>query len=231
MKEKGKLFFTILIFAVISVLLFMWLPSAGTIVTTSPSTPMDSAEFSGDKLEVDEDSYETLEIDKESLEAMLKSYEEPSNLSMDITFTLSPSSEDTSTTYIKYRKNGSRETVRYYGAGQKLLTTYTITSRGVSVSDNQTGESYTLPSNSIFTSDRLLGLPDLEWFYGAAESNVSQMRFDTLGNTRVIYLEYRYPRLSQTEKYWISTENGVILRSETLMNGRTYMTVNVTDIE
>ncbi len=230
MKEKIKLFFTILIFAVISVLLFMWLPSAGTIVTTSPSTPMDSEEFSGDALELQEDDYETLEIDKESLDAMLQSYEKPSKLSMDITFTLSPSSGNSSTTYITYDKSGSKETIRYYSAGNKLLTAYTITSNGVSVSDNSTGESYTLPANSIFTSDRLLGLPDLEWFYNASNSNVSEMRFDTLGDTRVIYVEYRYPRLSQTEKYWISTENGIVLRAETVMNGRTYMTVSVTDI-
>ncbi len=231
MKEKSRLFLTFLIFAVISVLLFMWLPSAGTIVTTSPSTPMDSAEFSGDELDISEGGYETLKIDKKALEAMLQSYTEPSKLSMDITYTLSPSSADSLTTYIKYRKNGSRETVRYYSSDEKLLTTYTITANGVNVNDNSAGESYTLPANSIFTSDRLLGLPDLEWFYGASNSNVSEMRFDTLGDTRVIYIEYRYPRLSQTEKYWISTENGIVLRAETLMNGRTYMTVNVTDIK
>lgn len=231
MREKRKLFFTILIFLIISVVLFKWLPMAGTIVTTAPSTPMDMEEFSGDRLDVSEDTYETTEITKKSLEAMLKSYEKPSKLSMDITFTLSPSSDNVSTTYITYNKNSSRETIKYYSAGNKLLKTYTITQMGVSVNDNTSDESYTLPANSIFSSDRLLGLPDLEWFYSASSGNVSEMRFDTLGTTRVIYLEYRYPRLSQTEKYWISTENGIVLRSETQQNGKTYMTVNVTDIK
>ena len=231
MREKRKLFFTILIFVVISVILFNWLPSAGTIVTTSPSTPMDMQEFSGDKLDVSGDRYETAEITKEALEAMFKSFEKPTNLSMALTFTLSPSSDNISTTYITYDKNNSRETVKYYSAGNKLLKTYTITPRGVSVSDNSTGESYALPAGSIFSADRLLSLPDTEWFYSAAATNVSEMRFDTLGTTRVIYLEYRYPRLSQTEKYWISTENGIVLRSETALNGKTYMTVNVTDIK
>lgn len=230
MREKGRLIFSILIFAGILALLIRWMPSIGAIVTTSPSAPMDADEFVGDNVISSDGDFESVTISKETVTALLSSYRTPTNLDMDLTYTLSAADGSSLTQRINYTKRSARETVRCYSDSQRLQTTYTISSSGISVSDSISGENYTLPSDGVFSARSLMHMPELDWFYSSSSGNVRDLHFTTIDDRDAIYIEYFYPRLSQVEKYWVSTDYGVILRSETSQNGRTYITVNVTDI-
>jgi len=160
-------------------------------------------------------------IDKSNIKEYLKTYKSPENIRWQVETKMTGTSGVSRQT-INYYKKGSREFIEVIESG-KTIYTYSYSGGSVKVNNKITGESITVSSGEQYSKAAVMRMPEIEFFLEASTKQITDARFDLLDNRQVIFIEYTFPELNQTERYWISLEYGVVLKSESLASGNVVM--------
>ncbi|MDP4151933.1 MAG: hypothetical protein Q8865_00630 [Bacillota bacterium] len=171
----------------------------------------------------------TPEISKENIKAYLKTYKTPNTLYWNIKTTIYNGAASITNNARYYKKDGS-ELIEIYTANGGLQYSYSISGGNVKISNYLNGESFSTAASEQYSRSSLMRMPELSYFLNAPVKDITAARFELMDNRQILYVEYTSPSFSQTEKYWISLEYGVVLKSECYTAGHLTMAIQTSEI-
>ena len=75
-----------------------------------------------------------------------------------------------------------------------------------------------------------MGMADIEAILGTPDEDITDASLTEYLGYYVIYVEFVYPDLNQTERYWISLVHGLPLKAESLVDGELVYTATTQEL-
>lgn len=221
------------VFAVMALLIVLWVRQMGQPIAITPSSPMPRSEFADNPELINpglqEESYRLAEVSAGTVSSLLESYVMPADMYWSTTYSITVGEYSPILTAVFYSKEGLWRVDRFDALG-RADETYIYYEDTVTIRDRKTGESSKLPFTSQYEIELLMYMPSMKTLAATDVKYIKDVRFDIFLNQKILYVECEFPETGQTEKYWISLEFGVPIVAESYINGTRYMHTTTTAI-
>lgn len=227
-KMIGPAVMTLMVLAVV-----LYILMAGILPATNPAVSAPPP-ISGDDpvLQSTAPGYESLkpEVTTENVRQVLSDIPRPEHLQWEMTTTL-VSGENTLIRkgICRYREDLFR--VELYDESGGALLLCAGGPDGVTLRDERYSGFTQLAYADQTSPEALLGMAPLSFLTTADAGTVSDAKLVEYGDGWAVYAEFTFEELSQTERYWVSLEYGVVLKAETLHGGEVVYLAETTLIE
>lgn len=214
-KKRLSFFLTVGVLLVCIVLFLIW--SGG--IFFSGSSEQDRS-FSGEQYLTQFQEKGTYELiaDKENIKGIVQEITLPETFSWETESVLIDGEKEQKIRCQYHQRGEDRKVVQTDGDG-KVLKTVLCVDGVVTVTDGGTGESYESVWSEQFSPAALTQTADLSFFLETSLRNIDKAEVVTYENQQVLYVEYYFPELWQTERHYLSIDYGIPLYSETVYNG------------
>ncbi len=227
-KMIGPAAMTLMVLAVVLYILIAGiLPATNPTVTAPPP-------ISGDDpvLQSPSPDYVAVkpQVTVENVRQVLRDIPRPEHLLWETAVTLhSGDAVLTRTGICRYRGDLFRVEL-YDGSGEALMVC-AGGPEGVTLRDERYSGMTQLAYSEQTTPEALLGMAPLFFLTEAPEGTVTDARLVEYGDGWAVYAEFQTEELSQTEKYWVSLEYGVVLKAEAYHDGELVYEAGTTKLE
>ena len=162
--------------------------------------------------------FKTTDINVTEIKNILSNVKKPQNMSMTVSIRLKYGGRygDLQRT-ASYTKQGATERVSVTDSGGNVLVRAVITAGQLTYT--QGSATLTLAKDVTHTPESIMGIADVKYFIAQPSANIIDAKLMDYEGEKIIYIEYRVPELSQTEKYYISIFHGIPIRVQTFHQG------------
>lgn len=229
--KKMNIFLIAAALLIVAAVVYWWLRTAETPKEQEQLAPMPETEFAQNPALgtlPGEGEPSVMNLNADTLRNFLDQLAQPKNLYWHTKYEIH-SGDTIQYSYASYTRVGTRQKVEQRSVSGKLEMTYTLTPSKVTIADARTGDKSTL-ALSHYSYVTLLHMPELSYFYGTADENISAVRLEKINGLTALYVEFYFPEIKQTEKYWLSSEYGVPLLAESYLDGKLTLRTSTLDI-
>lgn len=125
--------------------------------------------------------------------------------------------DKTRVTHNSVQIDGEKYRIEISGDEDKTIT---CDGKQVKAVNNQYFTSGIVESSEAFSWNEQIGVVDIDYFLNNADNELIKASFaKSVGRQggNIIYIEFYYPQLDQTEKFYISADYGIVLAAQTYM--------------